>query len=130
MLIAGAVCPHPPLLIPEALGSAASDPPDELRKVAAAAARAVAGLAAAQPGAVVVVGGGAAEREYGADAAGGLHAFGVGVTIGAGEPVLPLSLTVGRWLLEQGGILYHDGTSARGVAVVFQEVARSAAAGD
>ena len=47
MLIAGAVCPHPPLLIPEALGSAASDPPDELRKVTAAAARAVAGLAAA-----------------------------------------------------------------------------------
>src|SRR6516165_1663997 len=130
MLIAGAVCPHPPLLIPEALGSAASDPPDELRKVAAAAARAVAGLAAAQPEAVVVVGGGAAEREYGADAAGGLHAFGVGVTIGAGEPVLPLSLTVGRWLLEQGGILYQDGTSAGGVAVVFQEVARSAAAGD
>src|SRR5262252_5523273 len=130
MLIAGAVCPHPPLLIPEALGSAASDPPDELRKVAAAAARAVAGLAAAQPEAIVVVGGGAAEREYGADAAGGLHAFGGGVTIGAGEPVLPLSLTVGRWLLERGGILYHDGTSAGGVAVVFQEVARSAAAGD
>src|SRR5947208_262499 len=84
MLIAGAVCPHPPLLIPEALGSAASDPPDELRKVAAAAARAVAGLAAAGPEVIVVVGGGAAEREYGADAAGGLHAFGVGVTIGAG----------------------------------------------
>jgi hypothetical protein len=130
MLIAGAVCPHPPLLIPEALGSAASDPPDELRKVAAAAARAVAGLAAARPEAIVVVGGGAAEREYGADTAGGLHAFGVGVTIGAGEAVLPLSLTVGRWLLEQGGILNRDGTTAGGVAVVFQEVARSTAAGD
>src|SRR5437773_1208399 len=112
MLIAGAVCPHPPLLIPEALGSAASDPPDELRKVAAAAARAVAGLAAAGPEVIVVVGGGAAEREYGADAAGGLHAFGVGVTIGAGEPVLPLSLTVGRWLLEQGGILAGGGPPA------------------
>src|SRR5215831_7595149 len=106
MLIAGAVCPHPPLLIPEALGSAASDPPAELRKVAVAAAR---------PEAIVVVGGGAAEREYGADAAGGLHAFGVGVTIGAGEPILPLSLTVGRWLLEQGGILDRDGTPAGGV---------------
>jgi len=34
MLIAGAVCPHPPLLIPAALGSAASDPPAELRRVA------------------------------------------------------------------------------------------------
>src|SRR5690242_12366622 len=130
MLIAGAVCPHPPLLIPEALGSAASDPPAELRKVATAAARAVAGLAAARPETIVVVGGGAAEREYGADAAGGLHAFGVDVTIGVGEPVLPLSLTVGRWLLEQGGILDRDGTSAGGVVVVFQEVARSTAAGD
>ena len=129
MLIAGAVCPHPPLLIPEALGSAASDPPDELRRVTAAAAWAVTGLAAARPDAIVVVGGGAADREYGADASGGLHAFGVGVTIGAGEPVLPLSLTVGRWLLEQGGILDRDGV-AGGVDVVFQEVARSAAAGD
>jgi len=44
--------------------------------------------------------------------------------------VLPLSLTVGRWLLEQGGILDRDGTAAGGVGVVFQEVARSAAAGD
>ncbi len=132
MLIAGAVCPHPPLLIPAALGSAASDPPAGLRKVSDATARAVAGLAAARPDLIVVVGGGAAEREYGADASGGLHAFGVGVTIGAGEPILPLSLTVGRWLLERGGILDRDGNpaGAGGPAVVFQEVARHAAAGD
>jgi len=105
MLIAGAVCPHPPLLIPAALGSAASDPPAELRKVAGAAGQAVSGLAGGRPDLIVVVGGGAAEREYGADASGGLHAFGVGVTVGPGEPVLPLSLTVGRWLLERAGIL-------------------------
>jgi hypothetical protein len=105
MLIAGAVCPHPPLLIPAALGSAASDPPAELRKVAGAAARAVSGLAGARPDLIVVVGGGVAGREYGADASGGLHAFGVGVTVGPGEAVLPLSLTVGRWLLERAGIL-------------------------
>ena len=108
MLIAGAVCPHPPLLIPAALGSAASDPPAELRKVADAAALAVSGLTGARPDLIVVVGGGAAEREYGADASGGLHAFGVGVTVGPGEPVLPLSLTVGRWLLERAGILDRD----------------------
>jgi hypothetical protein len=105
MLIAGAVCPHPPLLIPAALGSAASDPPAELRKVAGAAVQAVSGLAGGRPDLIVVVGGGAAEREYGAEASGGLHAFGVGVTVGPGEPVLPLSLTVGRWLLERAGIL-------------------------
>src|SRR5215471_17226851 len=108
MLIAGAVCPHPPLLIPAALGSAASDPPAELRKVADAAGLAVSGLAGARPDLIVVVGGGAAEREYGADASGGLHAFGVGVTVGPGEPVLPLSLTVGRWLLEQAGVPVRD----------------------
>jgi hypothetical protein len=108
MLIAGAVCPHPPLLIPAALGSAASDPPAELRKVADAAALAVSGLTGARPDLIVVVGGGAAEREYGADASGGLHAFGVGITVGPGEPVLPLSLTVGRWLLERAGILARD----------------------
>jgi hypothetical protein len=130
MLIAGAVCPHPPLLIPAALGAAGSDPPGELRKVSDATARAVAGLAAARPDLLVVAGGGAAEREYGADAAGGLHAFGVEVTIGAGEPVLPLSLTVGRWLLERAGILDHAGSAAGCPPVVFQEVARQAAAGD
>src|SRR5215468_5730246 len=120
MLIAGAVCPHPPLLIPAALGSAASDPPAELRKV----------------------GGGAAEREYDADASGGLHAFGVDVTVGPGEPVLPLSLTVGRWLLERAGILARGeggisgeamnlpgGGAGAGIAVVFHEVAGNAAAG-
>ena len=108
MLIAGAVCPHPPLLIPAALGSAASDPPAELRSVADAAGRAVSGLAGARPDLIVVVGGGAAEREHGADASGGLHAFGVDVTVGPGEPVLPLSLTVGRWLLEGAGIQVRE----------------------
>src|SRR5215831_19220135 len=129
MLIAGAVCPHPPLLIPAALGSAASDPPAELRSVADAAARAVSGLADARPDLIVVVGGGAAEHEYGADASGGLHAFGVDVTVGPGEPVLPLSLTVGRWLLECTGILGRDGAPGAGIAVVFQEVAGNAAPG-
>ena len=130
MLIAGAVCPHPPLLIPAALGSAAGGPPEELRKVSDAAARAVAGLAAARPDLLAVVGGGAAEREYAADTAGGLHAFGVEVTIGAGEPLLPLSLTVGRYLLERGGFLDGSGSAAGGPPVVFQEVPRHAAAGD
>jgi hypothetical protein len=105
MLIAGAVCPHPPLLIPAALGAAASDPPAELRKVTDAAARAVALLVAAEPDLIAVVGGGPVDREYGPAAAGGLHDYGVHVTVGPGEPVLPLPLTVGRWLLERAGVL-------------------------
>jgi aromatic ring-opening dioxygenase LigB subunit len=44
--------------------------------------------------------------------------------------VLPLSLTVGRWLLESAGILDRSGSQAGGPRVMFQEVARSAAAGD
>jgi len=43
--------------------------------------------------------------EFGAEAAGSLAGFGVDWTTGAGEPVLPLSLTIGRWLLERGGLL-------------------------
>jgi hypothetical protein len=105
MLIAGAVCPHPPLLIPAALGAARDDPPAELSKVTQAATTAVARLVAARPDLIAVVGGGPADREYGRAAAGGLHDYGVDVTVGTGEPVLPLSLTVGRWLLEQAGVL-------------------------
>jgi hypothetical protein len=146
VLIAGAVCPHPPLLIPAALGSAGSDPPAELRKVTGAAAQAVAGLAAVRPDLIAVVGGGPVDREYGAAAAGGLHDYGVGVTVGTGEPVLPLSLTVGRWLLERAGVLGPDGGAAAqgewcgpvepggagggGPAVLFQAVARRASPGD
>ena len=104
MLIAAAVCPHPPLLVPAALGAAAARPPGDLRKVSAAAAAAVQGLLAAAPDLVVVVGGGPADREYGPDTAGSLRDFGVPVIVGTGEAVLPLSLTVGRWLLESAEV--------------------------
>ena len=127
MLIAGAVCPHPPLLIPAALGAAAADPPTELRRVTDAAAQAVAQLVAARPDLIAVVGGGPVDREYGAAAAGGLHDYGVGVTVGTGEPVLPLSLTVGRWLLELAGVLGPPGDRP---AVLFQAVSQRASPGD
>lgn len=104
MLIAAAVCPHPPLLIPAALGAAASAPPQPLRPVLEACDRAVHGLVTAGPDLIVVVGGGPATREYGQDAAGSLRRFGVPVTVGKGDPVLPLSLTVGRWLLARAGL--------------------------
>jgi hypothetical protein len=141
MLIAGAVCPHPPLLIPAALGAAAADPPAELRKVAGAAAQAVARLVAARPDLIAVVGGGPVSREYAADAAGGLHDYGVNLTVGPGEPVLPLSLTVGRWLLEQAAILHSRNAAAhldenlangtgRTPGVLFQSVSRRTSPGD
>jgi hypothetical protein len=131
MLIAGAVCPHPPLLIPAALGAGASAPPPPLRKVADAAALAVATLLTARPDLLVVVGGGPTGREYGPQAAGSLHGYGVDAVVGAGAPVLPLSLTIGRWLLERAGVL--GGTARRGSRagrppVVFQAVDSGASA--
>lgn len=105
MLIAAAVCPHPPLLIPAALGGGEGGAPAELCGVADACDRAVAALVAARPDLLAVVGGGPRTREFGPDAAGSLRGFGVDVTVGTGEAVLPLSLTVGRWLLERARVL-------------------------
>jgi hypothetical protein len=60
-------------------------------------------LLAAGPDLLVVVGGGARSAVYDGHAAGHLRDFGIPVTVGSGEPVLPLSLTVGAWLLDQAG---------------------------
>ncbi len=64
-----------------------------------AAATAVSRLLAAGLDLVIVVG--AAERSltYPGDAAGSLRDYGIPFQTGTGEPVLPLSLTVGAWLL-------------------------------
>jgi len=145
MLIAAAVCPHPPLLIPAALGAAASDPPPALRAVADACDVAVRALAAAGPDLIAVVGGGPAGaagpagREYEAGAAGSLGDYGIPVTVGEGEPVLPLSLTVGRWLLGRAGAGpgpggpgpgRRAGQRPGGPQVLLQAVGQRAPAGD
>jgi hypothetical protein len=122
--------------------------------VTEAAAQAVARLAAARPDLIAVVGGGPVDREYGPAVAGGLHDYGIDFAVGMGEPVLPLSLTVGRWLLECAGVLdpagggvaggtARDGTGVAAnvaggdvaaedepVAVLFQAVAQHASPGD
>jgi hypothetical protein len=102
VLIAAAVCPHPPLLVPEVTGG--SDP--ELDRLRAACHQAVAALAAAAPDLIVVTGeaGHTAEAgntvEYPPAATASLRDFGVPFTLGpAGPEVLPLSLTIGKWLL-------------------------------
>jgi hypothetical protein len=97
MLIAAAVCPHPPLLVPEVTGTA--DPGDrELRRLRAACREAVAVLLGEAPGLLVVVGGAGQTAEYPPGPGGSLRDFGVPFTLGA-DPVLPLSLTIGKWLL-------------------------------
>ncbi|GAA3124261.1 hypothetical protein [Streptosporangium carneum] len=100
MLVAAAVCPHPPLLVPELAGAAAPEL-DALRTACAAALDA---LRDAAPDVIVAVGGADRAGVYGAGAAGSLAAWGADVRVGAGEPVLPLSLTIGRWLLEAAGL--------------------------
>ena len=95
-VVAAAVCPHPPLLVPEVASGAAPDL-DDLR---AACLAAIDQLSTASS--VLVVGAAAARATYPATAGGSFGPYGApGVRIGTGDPVLPLSLAVGGWLLEQ-----------------------------
>jgi hypothetical protein len=97
MLIAAAVCPHPPLLVPDVTG--ASDPAArELDRLRTACRDAVAVLLGAAPDLLVVAGGAGQTAEYAAAAGGSLRDFAVPFTVGQ-DPVLPLSLTIGKWLL-------------------------------
>jgi hypothetical protein len=102
MLIAAAVCPHPPLLVPEVTGAHGPGTPDpaadELRRLRTACRDAVAVLLDAAPDLLVVTGGAGQTAEYPAVAGGTLRDFAVPFTVGA-DPVLPLSLTIGQWLL-------------------------------
>ncbi|GGK82802.1 hypothetical protein Sme01_16830 [Sphaerisporangium melleum] len=104
MLVAAAVCPHPPLIAPELAGAAAAEL-DDLRDACVAAVRS---LAEARPDTLIVLGAaeGLAQDAvwHGPDAAGSLAPWGVDVRAGKGEPVLPLSLTVGRLLVDLAGI--------------------------
>jgi hypothetical protein len=100
---AAAVCPHPPVLVPEAAAGAAGEL-DELRAACDTAVRAVLG---ALPDLVVIVGDAPETREYPRDACGTLRPYGVDVMVGltgdAGTPVLPLAHTVAAWLLRRAG---------------------------
>ncbi|MBP2405553.1 class III extradiol dioxygenase subunit B-like domain-containing protein [Streptomyces syringium] len=101
MLVAAAVCPCPPLLVPEVAAGAAP----ELDALRAACLDAVAVLAAARPDRLVVVGPAAAPGPHPQGTAGSFRGFGVDVDVRlgrgerAGERALPQSLAVGAWLL-------------------------------
>jgi hypothetical protein len=99
VLVAAAVCPHPPLLVP-GVGAGASRELDGLR---AACDAAVDELVSAAPDVVVVVGGAAVLGPFPDGAWGSLAAYGVRVPVGSGDgPAgLPLALTLGRWLLDR-----------------------------
>lgn len=99
MIRAAAVCPHPPLLVPEV----APGTDDELRDLRAACADAAGALVAADPRRIVVIGAGDLDHDVDEAAGGTLAGFGVDIRAGGAELVLPLSLTIGAWLLDQAG---------------------------
>jgi len=105
VLAAAAFCPHPPLIVPEVAAGAAA----ELDGLRAACDLAVARMLAARPVLVVVVGAGPVAARWTAGAAGTLAGYGVDVTVpldgqaGHGGTGLPLSVTVGAWLLARAG---------------------------
>jgi hypothetical protein len=119
-----AFCPCPPLLLPEVAGGAAAD----TAALRAACAAAVEALVAGRPDAVVLVGPGADGR-YGPGDGGDLRGFGVDLDVpldGAVRPGgrrLPLSLTVGAWLLDRAGYAgARVGTAPEDLAAVVAEL--------
>ncbi|MGH8971506.1 MAG: hypothetical protein ACRDV1_16320 [Actinomycetes bacterium] len=102
MLVSAAVCPHPPLLVPELAAGAAA----ELDDLRSACAEAIGGLVASRPDLLVVVGQAPVVGPFPAAAWGSLRPYGVDIRVGTGPgpASLPLSLTIGRWLLDRSGV--------------------------
>ncbi|MBB5122212.1 hypothetical protein AF335_16675 [Streptomyces eurocidicus] len=107
MLVAAAVCPCPPLLVPEVAAGAAP----ELDGLRAACLDAVGVLAAARPDRLVVIGpaGPSGRGSHPQGATGSFRGFGVDVDVRlgqggtTGERALPQSLAVAAWLLGRTG---------------------------
>ncbi|MET9495177.1 class III extradiol dioxygenase subunit B-like domain-containing protein [Streptomyces sp. NPDC006552] len=108
MLVAAAVCPCPPLLVPEV----AADAAPELDAARTACDAAIGAVLAADPDVLWVIGGGPRPGVHRPGARGSFQPFGVDldVRLGAPEesaeaetPALPVSLSVGAWLLARAG---------------------------
>ncbi|WP_332644770.1 hypothetical protein [Aeromicrobium sp.] len=99
MIVAAAVCPHPPMLVPEVASGAA----DDLADLRQACDDAVDALLASEPERVVIVGSGSLDMDRDETAGGTFADFGVDLHVGGHSTELPLSLTVGAWLLARAG---------------------------
>ncbi|HET8662429.1 MAG TPA: class III extradiol dioxygenase subunit B-like domain-containing protein [Micromonosporaceae bacterium] len=124
-LVAAAVCPHPPLLVPELAAGAAAEL-DDLRTACVTAVDRLVGAADR----VVVVGGGPRTANH--HGRGSFARYGVPRTVllsgqdqpdGPSTAEPPLSLLVGFWLLQQAA----PGPDGGGPAVRGQAVAADAA---
>jgi hypothetical protein len=102
VILGAAFCPHPPVLVPDVAQGAAG----ELAEVRAACAEAIADVAGlgAQ---LVLLGCDSASASHSPLCRGSLSGFGVPVQVHLGAPTcggqldLPLSLTVGAWLVRE-----------------------------
>lgn len=121
MLAAAAVCPCPPILVPEVAAGAAP----ELDAARSACLAALGVLAAAEPDLLIVAGpaGPDGRGPYPPGSAGSFAGFGVDLTVRLGEAPggspapgrsLPASLAVGAWLLGGAG---WDGAPVEGLGV-------------
>ncbi|KKK05744.1 hypothetical protein [Micromonospora sp. HK10] len=130
-LVAAAVCPHPPLLVPELAGAAAG----ELDDLRAAADAAVARLLAAGARTVVVVGAADRTAELSYPYRGSFAPWGAPLEVRLGRhPAgiigtdgLPLSLLVGAWLLNR--VRQQVATTWRMISVAADESVERCAAG-
>ncbi|MCX4757730.1 class III extradiol dioxygenase subunit B-like domain-containing protein [Kitasatospora purpeofusca] len=104
MLVAAAVCPCPPLLVPEVAAGASA----ELEPLRAACDEALGAVLAAEPELLVVVGTGPEAEVWTEGGAGSFHRYGVPLVAAlpggrAEGPELSPALTVGAWLLGRSG---------------------------
>jgi hypothetical protein len=126
-LVAAAVCPHPPLLVPQVAAGAAAEL-DRLRAVAESTVR---GLGRAGADRLVVVGGG--PRTFTVDylESGSFAPYGMPdesssprLRAGGGSPSgQPLSLLIGAWLLERVGVTNPTSGVSVGDDVAAEECA-------
>ncbi|MEO6714526.1 MAG: class III extradiol dioxygenase subunit B-like domain-containing protein [Mycobacteriales bacterium] len=104
MFSAGAVCPHPPLLVPEVGGHDA-----EVELLRGACHAAVERILDTDPARVVVIGDAPRQATFGKGAVADFTPYGIALHLTLGQaghadgPHLPLSLAVGAWLLKSAG---------------------------
>ncbi len=99
MFVAATVCPQAPLLVP-ALAPGAPAAVEVMRGQVAAS---VANLVATRPSQVVVVAGADTAGRWGSRSGGTFAGYGVASASGGRDLTLPLSLTLGAFLLDQAG---------------------------
>jgi hypothetical protein len=115
VISAVAFCPHPPLLVPQLAGTTSR----ELERLRSACTAAIEPLGGAGRQ-LVVIGAGASSRSHATRARGSLAGYGAQLAVHLGAPgcgsgqELPLSLTIGAWLV---GAALGPSTGAVGYSV-------------